>query len=296
MPPGSSRDKGADINEPRINERIRVPEVRLVGPAGEQLGIVRIEDALRLAQEADLDLVEVAAESRPPVAKLLDYGKFKYEAAQKAREARRNQSNMVVKEIRFRLKIDDHDYATKKGHVERFLKAGDKVKVTIMFRGREQSRPDAGRRLLQKLAESVAELSVVEHAPVLEGRNMSITLGPLKKKAEARDEARKEREIRVAAEEAEREAAKVAKASKGGKVTPVPVVAAAVTEVDNVDQDVAPIAVAPKAAAPKAVATKAAAPKAAAPKAAAPKAAAAKAAPKAAPKAGPQPPTETSSE
>ncbi len=192
-----------------------MPEVRLVGPEGEQVGIVRIEDALRLAQEADLDLVEVAPEARPPVAKLMDFGKFKYEAAVKAREARRNQANMVIKEIRFRLKIDSHDYATKLGHVERFLKAGDKVKVTIMFRGREQSRPDAGRRLLQKLADSMAELSVVEHAPVLEGRNMSLTLSPLRKKSEARDEARRELEARRAAEEAERLARKASKSVVG---------------------------------------------------------------------------------
>ena len=212
--------KGAEINEPRINDKIRVPEVRLVGPEGEQVGIVRLEDALRLAQEADLDLVEVAPESRPPVAKLMDYGKFKYEAAVKAREARRNQSNTVVKEIRFRLKIDPHDYETKKGHVVRFLKAGDKVKVTIMFRGREQSRPDAGRRLLQRLAEDVADLSIIEHAPVQEGRNMSLVLGPVRKKAEARDEARREREAKVAAETAEREAKKAPKApaTKAAKV------------------------------------------------------------------------------
>ena len=212
--------KGAEINEPRINDKIRVPEVRLVGPEGEQVGIVRLEDALRLALEADLDLVEVAPESRPPVAKLMDYGKFKYEAAVKAREARKNQSNTVVKEIRFRLKIDPHDYETKKGHVVRFLKAGDKVKVTIMFRGREQSRPDAGRRLLQRLAEDVADLSIIEHAPVQEGRNMSLVLGPVRKKAEARDEARREREAKVAAETAEREAKKAPKApaTKAAKV------------------------------------------------------------------------------
>ena len=201
---GGTADRGDDIIEPRINERIRVPEVRLVGPEGEQVGIVRIEDALRLAQEADLDLVEVAPNNRPPVAKLMDYGKFKYEAAVKAREARRHQANMVVKEIRFRLKIDDHDYETKKGHVERFLKAGDKAKVTIMFRGREQSRPDAGRRLLQRLADDIGDLGVVEHAPVLDGRNMSLTLAPTKKKSEVRDEARREQEARRAQEAAER--------------------------------------------------------------------------------------------
>ena len=137
----SSRDRGGPTAAPeaRINERIRVPEVRLVGPNGEQVGIVRIEDALRLAVEADLDLVEVAPQARPPVCKLMDYGKYKYESAQKARESRRNQQLTVIKEQKLRPKIDPHDYETKKGHVVRFLKAGDKVKITIMFRGREQS-------------------------------------------------------------------------------------------------------------------------------------------------------------
>ena len=149
--------RGGPISaEPRINDRIRVPEVRLVGPEGEQVGIVPIGEALRLAQDADLDLVEVAPMARPPVCKLMDYGKFKYESAQKAREARRNQALTVIKEMKLRPKIDPHDYETKKGHVVRFLKAGDKVKVTIMFRGREQSRPELGFRLLQRLAEDVA--------------------------------------------------------------------------------------------------------------------------------------------
>lgn len=156
----------------------------MVGPAGEQVGIVRIEDALRLAQEADLDLVEVAPNSRPPVCKLMDFGKFKYEAALKAREARRNQSNVVIKEMKLRPKIDQHDYGTKKGHIERFLKAGDKVKVTIMFRGREQSRPELGFRLLQKLAEDVAELGIVESSPKQDGRNMVMVIAPLRKKSD----------------------------------------------------------------------------------------------------------------
>ena len=120
--------KGATISDPRINDRIRVPEVRLVGPAGEQIGVVRIEDALRMAQEQDLDLVEVAPNSKPPVAKIMDFGKFKYEAAQKVREARKNQVNTVLKTVRFGLKIDSHDYGTKRGQIERFLKAGDKVR------------------------------------------------------------------------------------------------------------------------------------------------------------------------
>jgi translation initiation factor IF-3 len=177
---------GAISVEPRINERIRVPEVRLVGPAGEQVGIVRIEDALRLAQEADLDLVEVAPNSRPPVCKLMDFGKFKYEAAMKAREARRNQTNVIIKEMKLRPKIDPHDYGTKKGHIERFLKAGDKVKVTIMFRGREQSRPELGFRLLQRLAEDVADLGIVESTPKQDGRNMVMVIAPLRKKSDVK--------------------------------------------------------------------------------------------------------------
>jgi translation initiation factor IF-3 len=181
------------ISEPRINDRIRVPEVRLVGPNGEQVGIVRIEQALQLAQESDLDLVEVAPLARPPVCKLMDFGKFKYESDMKAREARRNQAHTVLKEIRLRLKIDPHDYGTKKGHVERFLAAGDKVKVMIMFRGREQSRPEMGYRLLQRMAADVAELGYVESNPKQDGRNMIMVIGPHKKKAEAKAEQRKRR-------------------------------------------------------------------------------------------------------
>ncbi|MQA07534.1 MAG: translation initiation factor IF-3 [Pseudonocardiaceae bacterium] len=180
-------DQGGPISsESRINERIRVPEVRLVGPNGEQVGIVRIEDALRLAQEADLDLVEVAPQARPPVCRLMDYGKFKYESAQKARESRRNQQLTVIKEQKLRPKIDPHDYETKKGHVSRFLDQGHKVKVTIMFRGREQSRPELGYRLLQRLAEDVAELGFVESNPKQDGRNMIMVLAPHKKKAKAK--------------------------------------------------------------------------------------------------------------
>jgi translation initiation factor IF-3 len=170
--------------ETRVNERIRSPEVRLVGAKGEQIGIVSITEALRLAQEADLDLVEVAPTARPPVCKLMDYGKFKYESAVKARESRKNQTQTIVKEIKLRPKIDPHDYGTKKGHVERFLKAGDKVKVTIMFRGREQSRPELGFRLLQKLADDVQELGFVESQAKQDGRNMIMVLGPHRKKVE----------------------------------------------------------------------------------------------------------------
>ncbi|MCP2331605.1 translation initiation factor IF-3 [Actinoalloteichus cyanogriseus DSM 43889] len=152
----------------------------MVGPNGEQVGIVRIEDALRLAGESDLDLVEVAPQARPPVCKLMDYGKFKYESAQKARESRRNQQLTVIKEQKLRPKIDPHDYATKKGHVARFLGQGNKVKVTIMFRGREQSRPELGFRLLQRLADDVAELGFVEATPKQDGRNMIMVLAPHK--------------------------------------------------------------------------------------------------------------------
>jgi len=158
--------------------------VRLVGPNGEQVGIVAIGEALRLAQENDLDLVEVAPMARPPVAKLMDYGKFKYEAAQKARESRKNQVLTVIKEMKLRPKIDPHDYETKKGHVVRFLKQGDKVKITIMFRGREQSRPELGYRLLQRLGEDVQELGFVESAPKQDGRNMIMVLAPHKNAAD----------------------------------------------------------------------------------------------------------------
>ncbi|MEJ5998785.1 translation initiation factor IF-3 [Corynebacterium sp. H130] len=167
--------------EVRINERIRVPEVRLVGPNGEQAGVVRIEDARKLAYDADLDLVEVAPNAKPPVVKIMDFGKFKYEQDQKAREARKNQQQTVVKEQKLRPKIDDHDYETKKGNVIRFLDKGSKVKVTIMFRGREQSRPELGFRLLERLAADVAEHGVVESRPKQDGRNMTMVLGPLRK-------------------------------------------------------------------------------------------------------------------
>jgi len=203
--------------ELRINDRIRVPEVRLVGPNGETVGIVPTDQALKLAQEADLDLVEIAPQGKPPVCKLMDYGKFKYENAQKAREARRNQTNVVIKEMKLRPKIDQHDYETKKGHVVRFLRAGDKVKITIMFRGREQHRPELGFRLLQRLAEDVTELGFVESAPKQDGRNMIMVLGPHRKKAEARadHEAEKatraaERAAALAEERAERTAANAA--------------------------------------------------------------------------------------
>jgi translation initiation factor IF-3 len=174
------------ISDPRINDRIRASEVRLVGPEGEQVGVVRIDVALRLAQEADLDLVEVSPNSNPPVVKVMDYGKYKYEAAQKAKEARKNQANTILKEVRFRLKIDTHDYETKRKRAESFLQAGDKVKAMILFRGREQSRPEQGVRLLQRFAEDVAHNGVVEFTPTIDGRNMVMIIAPLKSKADAK--------------------------------------------------------------------------------------------------------------
>ncbi|HJB10156.1 MAG TPA: translation initiation factor IF-3 [Candidatus Brachybacterium merdavium] len=179
------------MSEQRINGQIRVPKVLLVGPAGEQVGEVRVEDALRLAAEADLDLVEVAPGANPPVARLMDYGKYKYEANLKAREARKNQANTVQKEIRMGLKIDTHDYETKRRNVEKFLDGGDKVKVIIRFRGREQSRPEMGVKLLGRLAEDVSESGFVESHPRQDGRNMVMVFGPHKKKAQAMAEARK---------------------------------------------------------------------------------------------------------
>jgi len=225
----STVTQGGHIStEPRINERIRVPEVRLVGPAGEQVGIVAINDALRLAQEADLDLVEVAPMARPPVCKLMDYGKFKYESALKARESRKNQAQTVIKEIKLRPKIDPHDYGTKKGHVERFLKQGDKVKVTIMFRGREQSRPELGFKLLQRLAGDIEELGFVESSPKQDGRNMIMVLGPHKRKTEAMAAAKADRASRSSARSAEHAAAQAeAPAEPSGAAEAAPPSAAA---------------------------------------------------------------------
>jgi translation initiation factor IF-3 len=157
-----------------------VPQVRLIGADGEQLGIVDTNEALKKAQDAELDLVEVAPNSKPPVTKLLDYSKYKYEQEQKQKAARKHQQQVNVREIKLRPKIATHDYETKKGHVERFLKHRDKVKVTIMFRGREQAHPERGRALLQKLFEDLDGLAVIESAPLQEGRNMSMLLGPSK--------------------------------------------------------------------------------------------------------------------
>src|SRR3954469_8883021 len=167
-------------DETRINERIRVPQVRLVGEDGNQIGVVDTQQALRYAQERDLDLVEVAPESRPPVCRVLDYSKYKYEQEQKAKAARRHQKQITIREIKLRPKVAQNDYETKKGHVERFLRGQDKVKITIMFRGRETTHPERGEQLLMRLAEDVADIGTVEQRPNLDGRNMTMVLGPVK--------------------------------------------------------------------------------------------------------------------
>ncbi len=164
----------------RVNERIRVPEVRVIGDDGQQIGVMKTDEALRYAQDRDLDLVEVAAEARPPVCRVLDYSKYKYEQAQKVKAAKKHQQQIVIREIKFRPKIAQHDYDTKKGHVERFLRHKDKVKITIMFRGREVTHPERGRMILDRLAEELAELAIIEQRPNLDGRNMTMMLGPSK--------------------------------------------------------------------------------------------------------------------
>jgi translation initiation factor IF-3 len=164
----------------RINERIRVPEVRVIGEDGNQIGVMRTEDALRYAQVRDLDLVEVAPDARPPVTRVLDYSKYKYEQAQKQKAARKHQQQITIREIKFRPKIAEGDYSTKKGHIERFLKRRDKVKVTIMFRGREVTHPERGQMILERLAQELQELATIEQRPNLDGRNMTMMLGPSK--------------------------------------------------------------------------------------------------------------------
>jgi translation initiation factor IF-3 len=167
-------------DQTRINDRIRVPEVRLVGDDGKQIGVVKTTEALAYAQQRDLDLVEVAPEARPPVCRVLDYSKYKYEQAQKQKAARKHQQQITIREIKFRPKIAQNDYDTKKSHVQRFLLSKDKVKITIMFRGREVTHPERGVALLDKLAEELSELAVVEQSPIQDGRNMTMMLAPSK--------------------------------------------------------------------------------------------------------------------
>jgi translation initiation factor IF-3 len=164
----------------RINERIRVPEVRVIDDEGNQVGMMKTPDAVKFAQERDLDLVEVAPEAKPPVCRVLDYSKYKYEQAQKVKQARKHQQQITIREIKFRPKIAEHDYDTKKHHVERFLRHKDKVKITIMFRGREVTHPERGVMILDRLAEELSELGTVEQRPTQDGRNMTMMLGPSK--------------------------------------------------------------------------------------------------------------------
>jgi translation initiation factor IF-3 len=164
----------------RINDRIRVPEVRLIDDEGKQIGVLKTADALAFAQERELDLVEVAPEARPPVCRVLDYSKYKYEQAQKQKAARKHQQQITIREIKFRPKIAQHDYDTKKNHVERFLRNKDKVKVTIMFRGREVTHPERGTAILDRLAEELAEFGIIEQHPTQEGRNMTMMMAPSK--------------------------------------------------------------------------------------------------------------------
>ncbi|HEY2326447.1 MAG TPA: translation initiation factor IF-3 [Gaiellaceae bacterium] len=171
----------------RINDAIRVPRVRLIGEDGEQLGVKETNEAREYAYSKNLDLVEVAAQADPPVARVMDYGKYRYELEQKAKLARKHQTNVQVKEIKLRPKIGQHDYDTKKGHVERFLNQRAKVKVTIMFRGREREHSERGRDLLMRLAEDVKEIGMIETQPLLEGRNMTMVLGPTKNAGVKRD-------------------------------------------------------------------------------------------------------------
>ncbi len=163
-----------------MNDRIRVPKVRVVASDGTQVGIIDTQKALDMAAEQDLDLVEVAAQADPPVCRIMDYGKYKYEQDQRQKEARKKQSLIVVKEMKMRPKIDKHDYETKKGHVVRFLRQGAKVKVTIMFRGREMAHQELGRKLLDQLSADVADIAKVDTPPKVDGRNMTMVLGPYK--------------------------------------------------------------------------------------------------------------------
>jgi translation initiation factor IF-3 len=222
----------------RINDRIRVPEVRLVGEDGKQIGVIKTSEALAYAQERDLDLVEVAPDARPPVCRVLDYSKYKYEQEQKQKAARKHQQQISIREIKFRPKIAQNDYDTKKGHVRRFLKGKDKVKVTIMFRGREVTHPERGVALLTRLAEELADVGTVEQSPLQDGRNMTMMLGPSKAVLageldgdEAAAAAQGEAAAKVDATAAEGEAAAKVDAADQGE---------AAAKVDAADQGEAP--------------------------------------------------------
>jgi translation initiation factor IF-3 len=173
-------------DDARINDRIRAREVLLIGAGGEQLGVKPLPEALTIAREEELDLVEVAPNANPPVCRIMNYGRYKYEQEQRRKESRKKATNVVVKEMKFRPKIDEHDYVTKMKHVERFLAEGSKVKLTIMFRGREVFHPELGLRILERVAEQVSEIAIVESAPRQDGRNMTMVLHPIKRPAKAR--------------------------------------------------------------------------------------------------------------
>jgi translation initiation factor IF-3 len=189
---GFSREPERPTAQERVNDAIRAANVRLIDEDGAQLGIKTADDARQYAYDKNLDLVEVAAQADPPVARVMDYGKYRYEQEQKAKVARKHQTSINVKEIKFRPKIGIHDYNTKKGHVERFLKQRAKVKVTIMFRGREQTHPERGRDLLMRLAEDVKEIGQIESPPLQDGRNMVMVLAPTKNAGVTRDDAKAE--------------------------------------------------------------------------------------------------------
>jgi translation initiation factor IF-3 len=186
----------------RINERIRIPEVRLIDEKGEQVGVVKVEDALAYARDKDLDLVEIAAEARPPVVRVLDYSKYKYEQEQRRKAARKHQQQVTVREMKLRPKIATHDYETKKGHILRFLKQGQKVKVTIMFRGREMAHPERGEVLLRKVADELAEFGTIEQFPTQEGRNMTMMMAPVRARRPEKAPAPKPAETPTAAPQA----------------------------------------------------------------------------------------------
>jgi translation initiation factor IF-3 len=179
--PARRGDAAIATDDARINDRIRARQVRLIGADGSQLGVKPLPEALSAAREVGLDLVEVAANADPPVCKIMDYGKYKYEQDQRRKESRRKATSVVIKEMKFRPKIDGHDYETKMKHVERFLAEGSKVKLTIMFRGREMAHPELGRRILNRVAEQVAELATVESSPRQDGRNMTMVLNPTRR-------------------------------------------------------------------------------------------------------------------
>lgn len=204
-----------------MNERIRIPRVRVVGPDGNQIGILETEKALEMAMEQELDLVEVAPQADPPVCRIMDYGKYKYEQDVRQRAARKKQSNVVVKEMKMRPKIDTHDYETKKGHVVRFLRQGAKVKITIMFRGRETVHPELGERLLTQLSNELSDIAKVATPPKLDGRNMTMVLDPLKEAIEQKESAPRPppRPRREGREPARREEKPEAKPARPVKVT-----------------------------------------------------------------------------